>query len=364
MNRTSNIITTIIAALSISFLMNNVCFAGVNFYPENASSRQFSFELNPGESATDNVILHNLDPEETTVELYGGDGTQTNLGTFALVLKSAEQRHVGMWVKFKEGTYKLDPDEKISIPFTVEIPASATPGTYSGGIAAEVVKSNGGSSVSTSARNVIKLYVSIPGDKQHNYSWEGFTYSPKTDNGKSGFNFNYKNNGNTIVIAEQKIIFTGFPPLREKSEITLNKAHLTPGTATGINAQWKETPFFGFYTATAEVTFYEYDIINNLQINPLTLKKEIKINIIPTLESALLLILILAIVTVYMVKASLAVKKYKCLVEYKVQNGDTLELVAKKHNTSWEKLAKLNKIKKPYSMKKGQILCLPRIKKK
>lgn len=350
--------------LASFFLLQSICFAGINFYPENASSRQFSFELNPGESASGNVIIHNIDHAATTLEIYGADGTQTNLGTLALTLQSSEQRHIGAWVKFDESTITLEADENITVPFTIEVPSTATPGTYSGGLAAEVIKNNGNSSVSTSARNVIKLFVSVPGDKQHSFEWENFVYNPKSENGKPGFSLTYKNTGNTIVSVEQKIIFSGFPPLGEKSEIELNKAQLQPGSEVSINTPWKDTPFFGFYTATAEVTFYEYDIVNNLNINPQTFKKEIKINIIPALESALLLLLIIAAVIVYVVKTAIAVKKYKSLVEYRVKSSDTLESVAKKHNTTWGKIAKLNKLEKPYTLRQGQILRIPPIKKK
>jgi LysM repeat protein len=354
-------IATILASF---FLLQNLCLAGINFYPENASTRQFSFELNPGESAMGNVIIHNIDEENTTFELYGADGTQTNLGTLALVLKSVEQRHIGAWVKFEESPITLGPDEKITVPFSIEIPQTATPGTYSGGIAAEIIKNNNKSSVSTSARNVIKLFVSIPGDKNHSFDWKSFTYDPKTNNGNPTFNLAYKNTGNTIVTVEQKIVFTGFPPLGENSEMILNTAQLQPGAESSINTLWKNVPFFGFYTATAEITFYEYDIINNLNINPQTQKKEITISIIPTLESVLLLLLIIAAITIYAVRTAIAVKKYKSLVEYRIKSNDTLESIAKKHNTTWEKLARLNKMEKPYSIKQGQIIRVPPIKKK
>ena len=44
---------------------------------------------------------------------------------------------------------------------------------------------------------------------------------------------------------------------------------------------------------------------------------------------------------------------------YIVQSGETLEQIAKKYRISWKNLAKMNKIKPPYTIKGGQKIIVP-----
>ena len=44
---------------------------------------------------------------------------------------------------------------------------------------------------------------------------------------------------------------------------------------------------------------------------------------------------------------------------YTVQNGDTLSKIAAAHGTTWQELARLNKLKDPTKIKVGQVLQLP-----
>lgn len=44
---------------------------------------------------------------------------------------------------------------------------------------------------------------------------------------------------------------------------------------------------------------------------------------------------------------------------YTVQSGDTLSKIAAAHGTTWQELARLNKLKDPTKIKTGQVLLLP-----
>jgi LysM repeat protein len=47
-------------------------------------------------------------------------------------------------------------------------------------------------------------------------------------------------------------------------------------------------------------------------------------------------------------------------IDYTVATGDTLFSIAQKNNVSWTTLAALNKLDVPFSLKKGQILKIPK----
>ena len=47
-------------------------------------------------------------------------------------------------------------------------------------------------------------------------------------------------------------------------------------------------------------------------------------------------------------------------IDYTVATGDTLYSIAQKNNDSWTTLAALNKLDVPFSLKKGQIIKIPK----
>ena len=49
-------------------------------------------------------------------------------------------------------------------------------------------------------------------------------------------------------------------------------------------------------------------------------------------------------------------------VKYTVIRGDVLWRIAKKHNTTWEHLAKMNELKNPHLIIIGQLLHVPVVK--
>lgn len=52
-------------------------------------------------------------------------------------------------------------------------------------------------------------------------------------------------------------------------------------------------------------------------------------------------------------------KKEKEFSLYEVQKGDTIQSIAVKYKQEWEEVAKINGIKEPYNIKKGQVLKVP-----
>lgn len=351
----------------IFFCFTATAYASINFYPEKSELRQLSFELGPNESKRNSVVVENITDKTITVDLYGADGTQSNLGTFALSLRSFESNHIGNWITLDESTIQLEPRGKQVIPFTIKLPEKPTPGVYSGGIAAELINTDkneqSGTGVTTTARNVIKIFVSVPGEIQHSFEWKDFSYEPKTETSKAKFHLSYKNTGNTIIIAEQKIELKGIPALKFPT-FDLATANILQGREINVNKKWADPPYFGFYKAYATVTFSEYDIINNKKIRGETITRVININFLPLIETVIILLLTLVLVIFLINKAIKDTKLRKSLKNYKVAKDETLQSIAEKTGTNWKIIAKINKLKPPYTIIPGQKILLPPVKKK
>ena len=74
-----------------------------------------------------------------------------------------------------------------------------------------------------------------------------------------------------------------------------------------------------------------------------------------------IIILISFVTTLYLIIASALRRKWaiKNAKEYIVKTGDTLLSIANKRDMGWRFLAKMNKIKAPYSIAKGDKLLVP-----
>lgn len=339
--------------------------ANVSISSNSPTERQINFLLKEGESQTGAVVIENLDTQDANINLYGADGTVSNMGTFAITTKSAVQQTIGKWVTFATPNLTLKGKERKEVSFTLNIPKDATPGTYGGGIAAETSangngSAGGGNAVSVSSRVVVKLYVSIPGVKKTSFEWNDFSYTPIDGSKTPFFNLSYKNTGNTIVNIEQKIDVQGFPGITQN--ISLPMASLPQGSNIDIPVRWEEQPVFGFLTATATITFSEYDIINNKNIDGQTQTKTVKIVII---HPAILLAgeivggLLILLILILLVRSLLRHHLVKISKPYTVQPKETLEEIADRSGISWKKLARINKLKPPYNLKAGSGIKVP-----
>lgn len=361
-------LTLLITGILTFFSFASISSAEYAVVPGPPFERQFLLEALPGESTESSVIIKNLGNEDLELDVYAADATNSNLGTFALTTRSTEQRHIGTWAEFESGTVTVPAQDELTVPFTINVPENATPGNYAGGVAVEASsreinpyddESAAPEAVSISARIITKLFLSVPGDKIHDYAWTDFSFEQNPKNGHHTFSFGFTNDGNTIVLAEPTITISGFPPT-ETTELKLPQITLQPGTElSDITKKWENIPVVGLYTANATILFSELDIIRNEKINQQIETRSITINLTPDYiiaiigGAALILLLILIVVIVRKILFR------KSLVRYAVQQGDTLASIAKSRNTDWKKIAKINKIKSPYTITVGQKLLVP-----
>lgn len=335
--------------------------------PSAPHERQFNFEIPPGQSQTASIVIKNLGSNTLTVSTYSADGTNSSQGTFALTSRSREQRHIGNWVTFAEPTITIPPRTDVTVPFSIGVPDNATPGNYGGGIAVEATSAelsgndplNENGAVTTAARIFVRTFVNVPGERVNDYEWTDFGFNGKTDIKKPYFRFSFKNNGNTIVIAEPSIDLSGFPPIQETT-LKLPEITIQPGTALeNIELRWDDQPSFGYYNATANVKFSEFDIVANEKTNVRVLQQKMGINLTPPYITAIILVALLLLIVVVLYRVISMRQLRARSTSYKVKQGESITSIAEDYDINWKKLAKLNKIKRPYTLKVGQIILVP-----
>lgn len=97
----------------------------------------FSFVLEPGQRATDAVIVANYAGEPQTFELYAADGYNAPVGGgLALRPAGAAGPSLGDWVHLAASRYTVPAHTVATVPFSLTVPHGARPGDHVGGIVA------------------------------------------------------------------------------------------------------------------------------------------------------------------------------------------------------------------------------------
>jgi LysM repeat protein len=350
----------IILGLMLALLIPQLALAQVSFRRESGQD-SMTFDMIPGQELTHSIYAMNLSDEVKTVSLFATDGVITPTGTFTSTSKYDKQTHTGKWIKFEEPMITLEPKSEKLVKFTISVSDDATPGSYAGGISIEPVnpavtlKLTG---AITTTRVVVPLYVNIKGVKITKFALDSLTHQY---NHGHVFSFNMRNEGNTILKAQGEIEIrniTGETFNLPVSDITLLK-----DSAQNTTVNWDSMPLWGIFTATAKLKVTEFDIANNTYSLVENVEKSVTFTVIPwtiILWVAGLVILLLAVVIVRKIMAKSYLKK---CVSYQVVEGETLMSIAKKAGADWKKVAKINKIKAPYEVTKGQKILVPPKKK-
>src|SRR3989344_4211021 len=348
---------------------------GVGGYPANPdpniphSESWFIYSLDLGESKEDALLIFNTSDEIKTVKLYAVDSVPSNQGNFALAAEDAPKEDLGGWLKLAETFITLEPGESREVPFTIAIPGNADVGEHSGGIIikkssqAEALSQTGASIVT---RVGIRVYETVPGEIVKKIELDEFavklaapenqkpfygidlsvsnkstvSLTPKVDLEIRGWgeidyftrsNFNFKE-GIIVDFRDLTDFFTG--------ENLTKDWQLLRGQKVSTHWEWLK-PKFGYFTFQAKIT-YEGD--NGPQILETA---KISVWVVPWAELGIISLVILLIIILIIARRILySGRKWAA---YVVQKNDRLIILAKQGQVSWKKLAKVNKLRKPYS---------------
>lgn len=149
-------------------------FGGVGGRPANPdpniehSKQWFIYNMKPGETKQDAVIVSNNTDEKATIMVYPADSTSSTDGGFALEQYVESRDFVGSWIKLGKEQVTLEPGAQESVPFTITVPndPKLDVGEHTGGILIQKVNQKpveqGG--MQLLMRSGVRVYVTIPGD--------------------------------------------------------------------------------------------------------------------------------------------------------------------------------------------------------
>ena len=142
--------------------------------------------LDPGAKASDHLALRNLGDRAVTFSITAADGYFTSAGRFNMLPSETKSVGAGTWISVQKQVTVAAGATSV-IPFTVKVPANATPGDHAAGIAASVhsegtakgsqvdVESRVGFRVMTRVKGTISPRLAVSSTGSYDTSWNPFS---------------------------------------------------------------------------------------------------------------------------------------------------------------------------------------------
>jgi uncharacterized membrane protein len=155
-----------------------------------AARPNYSYTVNPGGQIEDGLVVANSGKTPLTLAVYAADGFTTDTGKLDLLTQDAKSTGVGAWTHTAQGQLTVPPGKSVQVPFTVTVPADATPGDHIGGIITSL----------TNHRLAIRIRLRVSGELKPAMSVDDvhLHYAGKGD---ATLTYTIHNTGNTLLAA-------------------------------------------------------------------------------------------------------------------------------------------------------------------
>lgn len=318
------------------------------------SQTWFLYDLPAGESKRDSLTIKNDSDTAAAVSLYAVDSTTNNMGEFALEEEKDSRDRIGKWIVLEENRLTLQPREEKQVGFTISIPEDAPAGESSGGIIIQKdlseAQKNTTSGFVISTRIGIRVYETVPGNLFRKADFRDASVNYNQADGIYEYIVTVKNEGNVSLDSTVRLSLRDMLFRRQDRELE-QKALIPRGEEQKIVFEIDDDIFGNFEAVPA----LEYASAEG--------KQETVSAPAPTsffayphgLTAALGILLGLNLLGLLAFRLRKAREK-RYYADYCLQDGDNLESLSARFGVSWKTLIKLNGLKPPYQLRKGQTI--------
>ncbi|MDR1151338.1 MAG: DUF916 domain-containing protein [Bifidobacteriaceae bacterium] len=124
----------------------------------------FAYTLDPGGSVRDAIVLTNRSSAPLDLEVYARDALTTLDGHLDLQPAAEQPVDLGSWITVEDPMVHVEPGESATVAFTVEVPATATPGDHGGGIVTSLAEAGSEGTVAVDRRLALRAFVRVGGE--------------------------------------------------------------------------------------------------------------------------------------------------------------------------------------------------------
>jgi len=174
----------------------------------------YAYEVDAGETIDDAIIIANHDAVPIELDVYAADAFTTSDGQLDVAARDVRPRELGAWAVPTADRVTVQPGEAVEVPFTIVVPANATPGDHAGGILTSLATPEADNGLTVDRRLGIRIHLRVGGelapapaidDLHVDYAGELNPFAT----GAATVTYTVRNAGNTRLSAGQHVELTG-----------------------------------------------------------------------------------------------------------------------------------------------------------
>lgn len=225
-----------------------------------ADRTNYSYALNPGAHLDDGIVVANRGTEPVELDVYASDGYTTSTGALDLRVAGEESVGVGAWITVPQRHVSVPAGETVEVPFSVDVPADATPGDYAGGVVTSLTVADATANVNVDRRLGIRAGLRVGGDlapalaiDDLRVDWDGGVVPFLV--GDATVHYRLHNTGNVALAADEADAVTGpFGAGRVEAAPADAAPVLLPGESWQRDVRVPAVAAMGMLFASAAVT--------------------------------------------------------------------------------------------------------------
>ncbi|MFG1671429.1 WxL protein peptidoglycan domain-containing protein [Streptomyces sp. Y7] len=231
----------------------------------------FSYGATPGALVKDHIAVFNYGRKPLTLRVYAQDAFTTADGGFDLFAAEHRPTDAGSWIKLRENRVKVPARSRVIVPFTLTVPAKATPGDHTAGIVASLSAAGAdkkGNKVALDQRVGARVYLRVAGALTPRLAVEDLrTVYQGTANpfgtGTATVTYTVRNTGNVRLAAHQTVsVRDGLGGTAEVAKLR-DLPELLPGDSVAVTA--KATGVLPAFRDTTSVTIDPEPVRGDIQ---------------------------------------------------------------------------------------------------
>jgi ADP-ribose pyrophosphatase YjhB (NUDIX family) len=237
--------------------------AGISGQPANeqgADDRtRFSYQAAPGQHIDDLYLVRNTGTTAQVMTVFATDAYNTDDGSYGLLDTADEPVDAGSWVSFPGGVpsmeVPIEPGATQLIPFSVDVPADASPGDHAAGIVISVVSPQG--DILVDRRIATRLYVRVPGDLQASLTISSLSaeYQAQLNpfTGATTVTATITNNGNVALGGAIVAGVTTYFGISASGIVRAELAEMLPGSSRTVTIDVPGVAQLGYLSASLRI---------------------------------------------------------------------------------------------------------------
>lgn len=337
---------------------------------EPRSQSIFIHTINKGQTLDDKVLVSNQSEKEQTILLYSVDAIPSNTGSFTCKQRAEANTDAGGWIKLSKNEITLKPHSSDIVDFKIIAPKDADVGEHNACLAFESKDDEGqiSGNLRIRTRSAVRVALTIPGKLHREVSISSYTINQ--ENYHQRYTVQMHNIGNvsadTTLQVRLRTLFGGTVYTNGGEYPILANKTLELSYENG------KAPFFGgWYFAEASASYDKnastWGTDRTTKLTTVYAKNQI-VFIWPQ-PLAILIMLLAAAGVVWLIvwllrRESQRLEVLNSWASYKVKKGDTIQTLADSRMIGWQKVARINKLKAPYALTSGDIIFLPKKKRR